>query len=54
MKGVDKNYQFPSGIFSTDTVYNTELWVPLKVDVNTSMANEKIKPGQFNDIEAKQ
>lgn len=54
MKTVDKTYSVPSSFFISPSVYNTELWVPLKVDVNTSMASEKIKPGQFNNIEAKQ
>lgn len=54
MKTVDKTYSVPFSWFSSTSVYNTELWVPLKIDVNTSMASEKIKPGQFNDIEAKQ
>lgn len=54
MKTVDKTYSVPSSFLSSPSVYNTELWVPLKVDVNTSMASEKIKPGQFNNIEAKQ
>lgn len=54
MKSKFPKYQFPDRFWGFDGIYNTELWVPIKTDVNTSLANEKMSPDQFNDIEAMQ
>ena len=54
MKSKFPKYQFPDRFWGFDGIYSTELWVPIKTDVNTSLANEKMSPDQFNDIEAMQ
>ena len=54
MKSKFPKYQFPDKFWGFDGIYSTELWVPIKTDVNTSLANEKMSPDQFNDIEAMQ
>lgn len=54
MKSKFPKYQFPDRFWGFDGIYSTELWVPVKTDVNTSLANEKMSPDQFNDIEAMQ
>ena len=54
MKNKFPKYQFPDKFWGFDGIYSTELWVPIKTDVNTSLANEKMSPDQFNDIEAMQ
>lgn len=54
MKSKFPKYQFPSKFWGFKGIYSTELWVPIKTDVNTSLANEKMSPDQFNDIEAMQ
>ena len=54
MKSKFPKYQFPGRFWGFNGIYNTELWVPIKTDVNTSLANEKMSPDQFNDIEAMQ
>ena len=54
MKSKFPKYQFPDRLWGFDGIYSTELWVPIKTDVNTSLANEKMSPDQFNDIEAMQ
>lgn len=54
MKSKFPKYQFPDKFWGFDGIYSTELWVPIKTDVNTSLANEKMSPDQFNDIEALQ
>lgn len=54
MKSKFPKYQFPDRFWGFKGIYSTELWVPIKTDVNTSLANEKMSPDQFNDIEAMQ
>lgn len=54
MKSKFPKYQFPDKFWGFDGIYSTELWVPIKTDVNTSLANEKMSPDQFNNIEAMQ
>lgn len=54
MKSKFPKYQFPDRFWGFDGIYSTELWVPIKTDVNTSLANEKMSPDQFNNIEAMQ
>ena len=54
MKSKFSKYQFPDRFWGFDGIYSTELWVPIKTDVNTSLANEKMSPDQFNNIEAMQ
>ena len=54
MKSKFPKYQFPDRFWGFHGIYSTELWVPIKTDVNTSLANEKMSPDQFNDIEAMQ
>ena len=54
MKSKFPKYQFPDRFWGFEGIYSTELWVPIKTDVNTSLANEKMSPDQFNDIEAMQ
>lgn len=54
MKSKFPKYQFPSKFWGFKGIYSTELWVPIKTDVNTSLANEKMNPDQFNNIEAMQ
>ena len=54
MKSKFPKYQFPDKFWGFDGIYSTELWVPIKTDVNTSLANENMSPDQFNNIEAMQ
>lgn len=52
LRRYDKDYERGGGWFSSNSIYQGTIWIPIKPDVNAALASEKLKAKEAMDIEA--
>ena len=54
MQANNKDYNFSHSWFGSDTLYQGTIWIPVKPEINSALAGEKMKVGEVMDIESRQ
>ena len=54
MQANNKDYTFSHSWFGSDTLYQGTIWIPVKPEINSALAGEKMKVGEVMDIESRQ